>query len=121
LPEVRCFAGQLNQVFMNVLLNAIDALEERRLLAGEEPTIEIVTQQRGDQVVIQFTDNGIGIPEAIQSQIFNPFFTTKSVGQGTGMGLSISYQIITENHSGQFWLQSEVGIGTTFTIQIPII
>jgi two-component system, NtrC family, sensor kinase len=120
LPEVLCFAGQLNQVFMNVLLNAIDALEERRLLSGEEPTIEIVTQQQGDRVLIQFTDNGIGIPEAIQSQIFNPFFTTKPVGKGTGMGLSISYQIITENHGGQFWFHSELGKGSIFSIRIPI-
>jgi two-component system, NtrC family, sensor kinase len=120
LPEVLCFAGQLNQVFMNILLNAIDALENKRLLIGEQPTIEIVTEQQDDRVLIQFTDNGIGIPEAMQSQIFNPFFTTKSVGKGTGMGLSISYQIITENHGGKFCLHSEVGRGTTFTIRIPI-
>jgi two-component system, NtrC family, sensor kinase len=120
LPEVRCFAGQLNQVFMNILLNAVDALEERRLLTLEQPTIEIITQRQGDQVLIQFVDNGIGIPKAMQSQIFNPFFTTKPVGKGTGMGLSISYQIITENHGGQCWLYSEVGQGTTFTIRIPI-
>jgi signal transduction histidine kinase len=118
LPQVQCFAGQINQVFMNVLLNAIDALEERRLSKGEQPTIEIVTDQQDDHVVIQFIDNGVGIPEQIKPQIFNPFFTTKDIGKGTGMGLSISYQIITENHGGQFWIDSEVGIGTKLTIKI---
>ena len=127
LPHVHCFAGQLNQVFMNLLTNAIDALEEIRSThdsASSEPsrppTIEISTETQGHHVSIQIKDNGIGIPPDVQPNIFNPFFTTKPVGKGTGMGLSISYQIITEQHGGELSVYSEVDQGTTFLIRIPI-
>jgi two-component system, NtrC family, sensor kinase len=119
LPLVECCAGQLNQVFMNVLSNAIDAIEE----AGSNqlaPCIQIETQVVSDRWArIQITDNGIGIPEGTQHQIFNPFFTTKEVGKGTGMGLAISYQIVTEGHRGSLNCHSKPGQGTTFVITIP--
>lgn len=124
LPEVECYAGQLNQVFMNILSNAIDALAGQRspaAAAAVPPQITIQTRLLGhNQVRIQISDNGPGIPEKIRSQIFNPFFTTKPVGKGTGMGLAISYQIVTEKHGGSFDCESIVGQGTTFTVTIPL-
>jgi two-component system, NtrC family, sensor kinase len=122
LPEVECFPGQLNQVFMNVLVNAIDALEEGdRDLSSGAKTLRITTEiVAHEQVAIRIADNGSGMPAAIQAQIFNPFFTTKAVGKGTGMGMSISYQIVTEKHGGQIFCHSTPGQGTEFVIQIPI-
>jgi len=134
LPLIECYAGQLNQVFMNLLSNAIDALEEKIGLAPEEsdrkkidspsgfnPKITISTQYLDAHTVqIAIEDNGIGIPEAARSRLFDPFFTTKPVGQGTGLGLSISYQIIVEKHQGSLGCNSTPGVGTTFCIQIPI-
>lgn len=127
LPLVECYAGQLNQVFMNLLSNAIDALEEqedRHQGTGEtfSPRIIIQTRLAGHhQAEILIADNGSGIPDAIRDRIFNPFFTTKPIGKGTGMGLSISYQIVTERHSGSLDCISLPGQGTTFVIKIPLI
>lgn len=129
LPLVDCYPSQLNQVFMNILSNAIDALEEaffRGDLSDAKNnqnnlTIRIWTEKMdSDRVMIRITDNGVGIPEEVRQQIFNPFFTTKSVGKGTGLGLSISYQIITETHQGQLFCHSEPGKGTEFIVEIPI-
>ncbi len=111
---VNCYAGQLNQVFMNILSNAIDALEN-----VSHPQLTISTALQDDQIVITISDNGSGMPEEVRSQIFNPFFTTKPIGKGTGMGLSISYQIVTDRHGGVLTCDSAAGSGTTFTIQIP--
>ncbi len=124
LPQVECYAGQLNQVFMNVLSNAIDALEES--LADNQaqittPTITIHTEQiDAHQVEIRIADNGLGIPESVRQRLFDPFFTTKPVGKGTGMGLSISYQIVTEKHGGSLSCTSETGEGAEFQIRIPV-
>lgn len=126
LPLVECYAGQLNQVFMNVLANAIDALEERdaeRSYAAirEQPSrIAICTRALGDRASISFADNGPGLPPEIRERIFNPFFTTKPTGKGTGLGLSISYQIVTEKHGGLLHCQSEPGQGCEFIIEIPL-
>lgn len=124
LPQVECYAGQLNQVFMNVLSNAIDALEES--LADNQrqittPTITIYTEQIDThQVEIRIADNGLSIPESVRQRLFDPFFTTKPVGKGTGMGLSISYQIVTEKHGGSLSCTSEPGEGAEFQIRIPV-
>lgn len=118
LPLVECYAGQLNQVFMNLLTNAIDALEEAKIAT---PQICISSKFDSEQVVIEIADNGSGIPENIQKRIFDPFFTTKPVGKGTGMGLSISYQIITQKHGGTLDCISVPSQGTTFVIKIPLI
>ncbi len=124
VPLVECYAGQLNQVFMNILSNAIDALEEVR--EGKYPEkkdacITIKTHLTCDrQVEISIHDNGSGIPEASKARLFDPFFTTKPIGKGTGMGLSISYQIVTEKHRGQLSYDSRLGEGTTFIITIPL-
>lgn len=122
LPEVVCFAGQLNQVFMNLLANAIDALEEG-VVKGKvsAPQIKIATEiLDNDHIAIHIIDNGTGIPEEIQQKLFDPFFTTKPIGVGTGLGLSISYQIIVDRHGGQLHCFSKSGEGTEFVIEIPI-
>ncbi|NUQ82118.1 MAG: hypothetical protein HUU10_10970 [Bacteroidetes bacterium] len=113
LPEVPCHAGQINQVFMNIVVNAMDAM----LPAGG--TLTITTGLDGDQVFIDFTDTGTGIPEPVMKHIFDPFFTTKPVGKGTGLGLAISYGII-QAHHGTITVTSEEGKGTTFRILLPL-
>ncbi|MBD2507228.1 HAMP domain-containing protein [Nostoc muscorum FACHB-395] len=121
IPKIQCFAGQLNQVFMNILANSIDALEEAfEKGLCQEPIIRISSIQVNENVVVNIADNGTGIPEAIQSRLFDPFFTTKAVGKGTGMGLSISYQIITDKHGGSLKCISSPGEGTEFVITIPV-
>lgn len=126
LPLVECYAGQLNQVFMNILVNAIDAHEEKKALCSipnaqfSTPTIRICTEVNDhDWVTVQISDNGIGMTEAVQQKLFDPFFTTKSVGKGKGLGLSISYQIVTEKHQGKLWCSSAPGQGSEFVIEIP--
>ncbi|MEG3876650.1 response regulator [Microcoleus sp. herbarium7] len=121
LPEVECHPSQLNQVFMNLLSNAIDALETSGVREHKQPTITIGTSIDGaDSIAISIADNGVGIPEPIRSQIFNPFFTTKPVGKGTGLGLSIAHQIVTEKHGGKIECNSTLGLGTEFAVQIPV-
>jgi len=127
LPLVDCYAGQINQVFTNILSNAIDALDEvtaQRIQAElkENPgQITVSTSVMNNHwVQITIADNGSGMPEQIQAQIFEPFFTTKPVGAGTGMGMSISHQIVTEKHNGKLICVSTSGIGTKFVIQLPI-
>ncbi|MBE9076952.1 GAF domain-containing sensor histidine kinase [Romeria aff. gracilis LEGE 07310] len=119
LPAVGCYVGELNQVFMNLLTNAIDAIDQRAE-PDRAPQIQVQTEQlaNGD-IRIAIADSGPGIPVEIQPRIFDPFFTSKPVGQGTGLGLSISYQIITERHGGSLTCQSTPGQGTEFVIQIP--
>jgi signal transduction histidine kinase len=126
LPLVECYPGQLNQVIMNILANALDALEERdkhrstEVIKQSPSTITIRTQRvEPGQVLIRISDNGPGIPEPVKQRIFDPFFTTKKVGKGTGIGMSISHQIITEKHGGQIQCRSQPGQGATFVIQIP--
>ncbi|MDX2242966.1 MAG: GAF domain-containing protein [Leptolyngbyaceae cyanobacterium bins.302] len=151
LPLVECYPGQLNQVFMNILANAIDALEESPKFSHGEalPTVRLETKiqkalQRAtnldsleeqtiptiwirtectenNQVTIRLIDNGVGIPESLKSRLFDPFFTTKPVGKGTGLGLSISYQIICDRHKGSLICQSVPGMGTEFIITIPVL
>ena len=121
IPKVECYAGQLNQVFMNIIANAIDALEES-VIKGHvcHPEITIQTLKQDDRVIISITDNGIGIEPEQLSRLFDPFYTTKPVGQGTGMGLSISYQIVVDRHSGTLDCISAIGSGTKFVITLPI-
>lgn len=123
LPLVNCYPGLLNQVFMNLISNAIDALEESTINSQttKNPQIIIRTEVTDDrQVVISIADNGTGIPEEAKKRLFDPFFTTKPVGKGTGLGLSICYQIITEKHGGQINCMSTLGQGSEFIIKIPL-
>jgi signal transduction histidine kinase len=117
LPNVECYAGQLNQVFMNLIGNAIDALEEHTKPTPRQITIR--TEMADDTAIVEISDNGCGIPEELHSQLFDPFFTTKEVGKGTGLGLSISYQIIADRHQGTLVCGSTIGEGTTFVIRLP--
>ncbi|NJK74079.1 MAG: HAMP domain-containing protein [Microcoleus sp. SU_5_6] len=127
LPIVECYAGQINQVFLNILNNAIDAIDEKQLQrTGKEREenpgqIAILTKAIDSQwVQIAIADNGTGIPEHIQKYIFDPFFTMKPVGKGTGLGMSICYQIVAEKHGGKLDCFSTAERGTEFVIQIPI-
>ncbi len=120
LPPVECYPSKLNQVFMNILANAIDALEDSYVSGNTKLQITISTEQLVNQwIAIRIADNGKGIPEEVVAKIFEPFFTTTSVGKGTGLGLSISHQIITEKHGGKFDCYSTPGQGTKFLMQIP--
>ena len=121
LPPVECFAGQLNQVFMNILSNAIDALEnDLKSNAQKQPQIVLRTESSADSIVISIADNGSGMPQAVRKRIFDPFFTTKPIGKGTGMGMAISYQLIVEKHQGKIECHSEEGVGTGFIITLPV-
>jgi signal transduction histidine kinase len=119
LPLVECYPGDLNQVFLNLLINAIDAIatQAARSPKAWQPTLTIQTQNLSEWVRVSILDNGIGIPPEIQARLFDPFFTTKPIGQGTGLGLSISYQIITERHQGRLYCRSNAE--TEFHLEIP--
>jgi PAS domain S-box-containing protein len=114
MPEIMCYPGQLNQVFMNIINNAIQAIPEDR----KDGEISIYTENQQENVVIRIKDNGIGMSEQVKRRIFEPFFTTKPVGVGTGLGLSITFGII-EKHGGNIFVNSEEGKGTEFVIQLP--
>lgn len=120
LPLIECYAGQLNQVFMNLLANAIDALEQSVANRQSHPTIWIRTEVKGDFAIVRISDNGPGMSEDVKSRLFDPFFTTKPIGKGTGLGLAISYSIIVEKHRGKLGCHSTLGEGTTFIIEIPV-
>ncbi len=129
LPEVECCAAQLNQVFLNLLSNAIDALDEAadsgkwagNISGCEPPTIRIRTAlEQPDCVTVRIADNGAGMSEAVKERLFEPFFTTKPAGKGIGLGLSLGYEIVVEKHGGAIWCTSESGEGSEFWIEIPI-
>lgn len=130
LPQVVCYPGQLNQVFMNILSNSIDALRDCSKFAKattepnkaiEQPLIHLITEQANrDTIRVRIVDNGSGMTEAVRRKIFDPFFTTKPVGSGTGLGLAISYQIVAEKHKGRLFCNSAAGEGTEFIIELPM-
>ncbi|MGD1699952.1 sensor histidine kinase [Dapis sp. BLCC M229] len=124
LPSVLCYPGQMNQVFMNILANAIDALDEAIVqgkMQERVPQIKITTKITSEErIVIQIADNGTGIPESIQERLFEPMFTTKPVSKGTGLGLAIAHQIVVEKHNGTLSINSQLGEGTVFVIEIPV-
>lgn len=116
LPKISCDRVKLEQVFLNLLKNAAQALAE---VSERNPVIIIRTSQDSDNVFVDVQDNGPGMDEHTRKRAFEPFFTTKEVGMGTGLGLSVSYFIITENHGGSMNIESTKGQGTTFTISLP--
>lgn len=121
LPLVECFPGMMNQVFMNLLANAVDALEEAWQKDQRDLTIEIETAISGyGFVAVRITDSGLGISDEIQDKLFEPFFTTKTSDKGTGLGLSISKQIVEEKHKGTLLCHSSSTQGTQFSVEIPI-
>ena len=114
IPKIEAFGGQLNQVFMNILDNAIGAIEKQG-----DIWIRINKDKSEKNLIIEIEDNGIGMDEETQRKVFNPFFTTKPVGKGTGLGMSISYKII-KNHQGDIKIESKKGEGSKFIIRLPI-
>jgi signal transduction histidine kinase len=112
IPKISCYPGALNQVFLNLLVNAAQAI-------ADKGKITIQTRAEGSHVVLRFTDTGSGIAPEIVKRIFDPGFTTKGVGVGTGLGLSICYRIVSEHH-GEISVESEAGRGSTFTVRLPI-
>lgn len=122
LPKVECYAGQLNQVFMNILTNAMDALENQgapHIITISTDIVKTDALGNPTEVAIRIRDNGPGMTEEVKKRLFDPFFTTKPVGKGTGLGLSISYKIVVDKHGGVLKCDSEPGQGTEFLIQIP--
>lgn len=115
LPSIECFPGELNQVFLNLIVNAAHAIEDSQKGHGK---ITVSTQATENGVEVRISDTGSGIPEAIRDRIYEPFFTTKDVGRGTGQGLNIAYRIITQQHGGNLRFETETGIGTTFIINL---
>ncbi|NEP82553.1 MAG: PAS domain S-box protein, partial [Okeania sp. SIO3B3] len=127
LPLIECYPGQLNQVFMNIIANAIDALEDRdkeckktEIQANPSTIIVRTIIDETNRVQIRVCDNGIGMSKEVIDKIFDPFYTTKPIGKGTGLGLSISYQIVVDKHHGNLYCISELGVGTEFIIDIPL-
>ncbi len=117
LPAIECYSGQLNQVFMQLLNNAIDSVSAQCM--GEQGEIKIKTQLiSNNRISIKISDNGLGIPQEIQSKLFDPFFTTKPVGKGTGLGLFISHQIVVNKHGGNLYCHSTLGEGAEFVVEI---
>jgi two-component system, NtrC family, sensor kinase len=119
LPRVLCYPGDINQVILNLIVNAAHAIKEKSSI-GQKGLITVVTRTREKFAEISVADTGTGIPEAIRSRIFDPFFTTKEVGQGTGQGLALAHTLIVKKHSGKIWFETEIGRGTTFFIHLPI-
>ncbi len=112
IPEILCYAQEINQVFMNLLVNAGHAIEER----GE---IKIRTYEEENYICVSIADSGKGMPADVQKRAFEPFFTTKKIGEGTGLGLSMSYQIVVDKHGGELQFESEIDVGTTFIMKLP--
>jgi PAS domain S-box-containing protein len=122
LPPIQCLSDELGQVILNMIVNAAHAIAERLGAnpEGHKGTITIATKQNKNWVELRISDTGAGIPEKIRGRVFDPFFTTKQVGKGTGQGLAIVHDVITEKHQGTITLKSEVGVGTTFIIRLPL-
>ncbi|MFN6481722.1 MULTISPECIES: ATP-binding sensor histidine kinase [unclassified Nostoc] len=126
LPQIECFPGQLNQVFMNIFANAIDAIEESSIgrsfedIQANSNRITISTYITDNLIKIAIADNGKGMSEAVQSKIFDHLFTTKAVGKGTGLGLAIARQIVESTHGGKLSCNSVLGEGTEFVIEFPV-
>ena len=120
LPKVAVLPGEFNQVMLNMIVNAVHAIEARAGEARQKGEIRIATRMNGDWAEITVSDNGCGIPKENRTQIFNPFFTTKEVGKGSGQGLAISWAVIVEKHCGAIEVESEEGKGASFTIRLPV-
>jgi signal transduction histidine kinase/sensor domain CHASE-containing protein len=121
LPLVRCLPGDINQVILNIITNGAHAISQKiDKLDNKKGVIRIQTCQFENWVDIKIEDNGIGIPEENRTRLYDPFFTTKEVGKGSGQGLSLSYAIIVEKHKGKIFYKTELGKGTIFTIRLPL-
>ena len=123
LPPVRCHIGSLSQVFLNLLVNAAHAVEERSAKQGiswDAHLIRVTTDVENDEVVINVSDTGCGIPDSVRERIFEPFFTTKPMGKGSGQGLPLVRNVVVVKHGGRIEIDTEVNVGTTFRLRIPM-
>jgi signal transduction histidine kinase len=120
IPHVKCHVGDLNQVVLNIVVNGAHAIADVVKDSGQKGKLSVKTRQEGEDVIIEISDTGGGIPTHVQSHIFDPFFTTKEVGRGTGQGLAIARSVICDKHGGELTFQTTVGEGTTFFIRLPI-
>ena len=120
LPPVWCHLGDINQVLLNLIVNASQAISEAVDRNGGRGTITVRTSCDGTEVVIEVADTGVGIPPEIAERIFEPFFTTKGVGEGTGQGLSLAYSLVRDRHNGSIGFRTEPGRGTIFTVRLPV-
>lgn len=120
LPPVPCHPGEVNQVVLNLIVNAAHAIGEVVKASGAKGRICVRTRREGGWAVIQVEDTGAGIPDAIQTRIFDPFFTTKGVGKGSGQGLAIAHSVVVDKHAGSIDFASAPGIGTVFTVRLPL-
>jgi two-component system NtrC family sensor kinase len=118
LPLVPCLTGEMNQVFLNMIVNATHAIAD--VHSDGDGAIKISTAQQGDDAEIRISDNGTGIPAKIRDKIFDPFFTTKEVGKGTGQGLSVCHDVVANKHGGSIRVESTEGEGSTFIIRLPL-
>jgi PAS domain S-box-containing protein len=121
LPMVPCLAGEFNQVILNMLVNASHSIADRVGNSGEFGLITITTTRGVEEVRISVSDSGMGMAPAVRDRIFDPFFTTKEVGKGTGQGLALAHDVIVHRHGGQIHVESELGVGTTFILVVPLI
>jgi PAS domain S-box-containing protein len=121
IPRVTCHGGQINQVVLNLVVNAAHAIGDSIKKGGARGRIVVRTRVENERVVISISDTGGGIPEAIRARIFDPFFTTKEVGRGTGQGLSVSRNVVVKGHGGELDFITELGLGTTFFVRLPIV
>jgi len=120
LPPVACISGELNQVFLNLIVNAAHAIADVVSESGGRGVIRVRTRQNGGQVRIEISDTGGGIPDSVQPRVFEPFFTTKEVGRGSGQGLAIARSVVVEKHGGGLTFESTLGEGTTFAVVLPV-
>jgi PAS domain S-box-containing protein len=120
LPPVWCHLGDINQVLLNLIVNASHAISAAVDSNGGRGTITVRTSRDGAEVAIEVADTGVGIPPEIAERIFEPFFTTKEVGEGTGQGLSLAYSLVHDRHGGSIGFRTEPGRGTTFTVRLPV-
>jgi signal transduction histidine kinase len=125
VSEVPCEESKIQQVFLNLVKNAAEAIHEKHggrhaNSAGEEPRLHLRVIRDGEMVRVEIEDNGAGMRERTRRRVFEPFFTTKDVGFGIGLGLSVSYFIVTENHGGKMTVESTPGKGSKFVVSLPL-
>jgi signal transduction histidine kinase len=120
LPLVPCLPGEINQVVLNLIINAAHAIGEKVQPGNGRGSITISTARDGAWVELRIRDNGTGIPEGVRDRVFDPFFTTKSVGQGTGQGLAIAHAVVVSKHGGSIRFETETGAGTVFIVRLPL-
>ena len=122
LPKIEVIPQDISRVLLNLINNAFYAVNEKAKsgIKSYQPTVTVNTIKMGDAIEISIKDNGNGVPEAIKDKIFQPFFTTKPTGQGTGLGLSLSYDIITKGHGGSIHVVSSTGEGSEFILNLPL-